>query len=74
MNRQALFKILLKYKSGKYRRIILNKIILKIYSMNKRLKIIETISFIFIVELIRMLHDIYGMKVTNLFPVNQITR
>lgn len=52
----------------------MNKIILKIYSMNKRLKIIETISFIFIVELIRMLHDIYGMKVTNLFPVNQITR
>lgn len=42
--------------------------------MNKRLKIIETISFIFIVEFIRMLHDIYGMKVTNLFPVNQITR
>lgn len=42
--------------------------------MNKRLKIIETISFIFIVEFIRMLHNIYGMKVTNLFPVNQITR
>lgn len=41
--------------------------------MNKRLKIIETIINSFI-ELISMLHDIYGMKVTNLFPVNQITR
>lgn len=47
---------------------------LKIYSMNKRLKIIETILFILIVEVIGMLHDIYWMKVINLFLINQISR
>lgn len=47
---------------------------LKIYSMNKRLKIIETILFILIVEVTGMLHNIYCMKVINLFLINQISR